>query len=72
MSPELGRILLIIGVVLVVVGGLAALGVRPGPVVGRAYRHLLQLRLDAGPVGEQAAREELLHWWADQPESSQT
>jgi hypothetical protein len=28
MSPELGRIILIIGVVLVVVGGLAALGVR--------------------------------------------
>jgi len=28
MTPELGRILLIVGVVLVVVGGLAALGVR--------------------------------------------
>jgi hypothetical protein len=28
MSPEVGRILLIIGVVLVVVGGLAVLGVR--------------------------------------------
>jgi hypothetical protein len=28
MSPELGRFLLVIGVVLVVVGGLAALGVR--------------------------------------------
>jgi hypothetical protein len=28
MSPELGRILLVIGLVLVVVGGLAALGVR--------------------------------------------
>jgi hypothetical protein len=28
MTPELGRILLIIGVLLVVVGGLAALGVR--------------------------------------------
>ena len=28
MSPELGRIILIIGVLLVVVGGLAALGVR--------------------------------------------
>ena len=28
MTPELGRILLIIGVVLVVVGGLAVLGVR--------------------------------------------
>ena len=28
MTPELGRVLLIIGVVLVIVGGLAALGVR--------------------------------------------
>jgi hypothetical protein len=28
MSPELGRVLLVIGIVLVVVGGLAALGVR--------------------------------------------
>ena len=28
MSPELGRLLLVIGIVLVVVGGLAALGVR--------------------------------------------
>ena len=28
MTPDLGRILLIIGIVLVVVGGLAALGVR--------------------------------------------
>jgi hypothetical protein len=28
MSPELGRILLVIGVVLVIVGGLAALGLR--------------------------------------------
>ena len=28
MSPELGRVVLLIGVVLVVVGGLAALGVR--------------------------------------------
>jgi hypothetical protein len=28
MSPELGRVLLIVGVVLVVVGGLAVLGIR--------------------------------------------
>jgi hypothetical protein len=28
MSPELGRVVLIVGVVLVIVGGLAALGVR--------------------------------------------
>jgi poly(A) polymerase len=46
------------------------LGVRPGPVVGRAYRHLLDLRLEHGPLGEERAREELLRWWAEQPESS--
>ena len=28
MSPELGRVLLVIGIVLIVVGGLAAIGVR--------------------------------------------
>ncbi|HEX2765177.1 MAG TPA: DUF2905 domain-containing protein [Candidatus Limnocylindria bacterium] len=28
MSPELGRIILVIGIVLVVIGGLAAMGVR--------------------------------------------
>jgi poly(A) polymerase len=46
------------------------LGVRPGPVVGRAYRHLLELRLDRGPLAPDLAREELLRWWAGQPESS--
>jgi poly(A) polymerase len=45
------------------------LGIRPGPVVGRAYRHLLELRLDRGPLPEDVAREELLAWWALQPES---
>jgi poly(A) polymerase len=49
---------------------MAALGVRPGPVVGRAYQHLLQLRLDSGLVGEDAARAELMRWWAEQPEST--
>lgn len=43
------------------------LGVEPGPVVGRAYRHLLNLRLDRGPLGKEAAKQELLRWWADQP-----
>jgi poly(A) polymerase len=46
------------------------LGVRPGPVVGRAYRHLLELRLDHGPLDPDVARDELLRWWAGQPESS--
>jgi poly(A) polymerase len=45
------------------------LGVSPGPVVGRAYRHLLELRLDRGPLDPADAREELLDWWADQPEN---
>jgi poly(A) polymerase len=45
------------------------LGVSPGPVVGRAYRHLLELRLDRGPLDPADAREELLRWWADQPEN---
>jgi poly(A) polymerase len=41
------------------------LGIGPGPDVGKARAHLLELRLDRGPLGEDAAREELLRWWAD-------
>ena len=43
------------------------LGIAPGPLVGRAYAHLLTVRLDAGLLGEAAARAELLEWWARQP-----
>ncbi|MGL4746040.1 MAG: CCA tRNA nucleotidyltransferase [Dermatophilaceae bacterium] len=46
-----------------------ALGIRPGPVLGRAYQHLLGVRLDEGMVGKDVARERLLDWWAEQPES---
>ncbi len=42
---------------------MAALGIGPGPDVGRAYRFLLELRLDQGLVGEDRAREALLAWW---------
>ena len=45
------------------------LGIAPGPVLGRAYKHLLAVRLDQGPLGPEGAREELLRWWAEQPES---
>jgi poly(A) polymerase len=38
--------------------------------VGRAYDHLLELRLDRGPMSPQDAEAELRRWWADQPESS--
>ncbi|MGH1564361.1 CCA tRNA nucleotidyltransferase [Mumia sp. DW29H23] len=40
------------------------LGIGPGKVVGDAYRFLLDLRLDRGPLGEDVAREALLSWWA--------
>ena len=40
------------------------LGVPAGPIVGKAYEFLLELRLERGPLGEEAAKAELLSWWA--------
>ena len=45
------------------------LGIPPGPVLGRAYKFLLAVRLDDGPIGPEAAAERLRAWWAEQPES---
>ncbi|MGK5554094.1 CCA tRNA nucleotidyltransferase [Actinomadura kijaniata] len=42
------------------------LGIRPGPLVGKAYRFLLDLRLDRGPIGKEAAAAELRRWAAEQ------
>src|SRR5690606_14262561 len=42
------------------------LGVPPGPVVGKAYRYLLGLRMEHGPLREDVARERLLQWWEQQ------
>ena len=41
------------------------LGIAPGPDVGRAYRYLLELRLDAGPIGKDAAAAALRQWAAE-------
>ncbi|GAA2674740.1 CCA tRNA nucleotidyltransferase [Nonomuraea recticatena] len=38
------------------------LGVGPGPVIGKAYKFLLELRLDKGLIGKDAATEALLAW----------
>jgi poly(A) polymerase len=38
------------------------LGVPPGPVVGRAWRHLKELRLERGPLSREEAEAELLAW----------
>lgn len=46
------------------------LGIAPGPVLGRAYKHLLAVRMDEGLIGREAAIEALQAWWAQQPESS--
>ncbi len=43
---------------------MAILGIPPGREVGEAYRYLLELRMDRGPLGEDEARRELLDWWA--------
>jgi poly(A) polymerase len=40
------------------------LELKPGREVGEAYRFLLDLRLDAGPLGEDEAERRLREWWA--------
>jgi poly(A) polymerase len=40
------------------------LGIPPGREVGEAYHHLLELRMDRGPMDEDEARTALLAWWA--------
>ena len=40
------------------------LQVKPGPMIGKAYEHLLELRLEHGPLGKERARAELVSWWS--------
>ncbi|MFH8367961.1 CCA tRNA nucleotidyltransferase [Streptomyces sp. NPDC018031] len=42
------------------------LGLGPGPEVGKAYKHLLELRLEHGPMERDAAVAALKEWWAEQ------
>jgi poly(A) polymerase len=42
------------------------LGVPPGPVVGKAWRHLKELRLEEGPLGRDEAAARLLTWAKEQ------
>ncbi len=42
------------------------LDLRPGPMVGQAYRFLLELRLDEGPLGAEEAEVRLRDWYAAQ------
>jgi poly(A) polymerase len=45
---------------------MAHLGIAPGPLVGRAWNMLLELRIEQGPMDEDAARAALDAWWTQQ------
>jgi poly(A) polymerase len=40
------------------------LSVPAGPIIGKAYEYLLELRLEHGPLGTERAEQELKNWWA--------
>jgi len=44
---------------------MAILGLRPGPLVGEAYRFLLEARLDEGPLGAEEAERRVRDWYAE-------
>ena len=41
----------------------------PGPMVGKAWRYLKELRLDRGPMSREEAEEALRQWWAAEQQS---
>ena len=43
------------------------LGIGPGRHIGQALDHLLEIRLEEGPLGEDEAYARLDAWWAAQP-----
>jgi poly(A) polymerase len=44
---------------------MAILGIASGPLVGKAYKHLLALRMEHGPLGHDRAVSELRSWYAE-------
>jgi poly(A) polymerase len=44
---------------------MSLLGIPPGPLVGQAYKHLLALRMERGPLGPEQAEAELRRWAAE-------
>jgi poly(A) polymerase len=46
---------------------MAVLGLPPGREVGAAYKFLLELRIDRGPMSEAEAEAALREWWAAHP-----
>lgn len=50
---------------------MALLGLKPGPVVGKAYKFLLDERMEHGPLDPAVAEARLRDWWAGQPEAAE-
>ena len=48
------------------------LGIRPGPLVGEAWNHLLELRIEHGPMTEEEALAALDAWWAQRTTEAAT
>jgi poly(A) polymerase len=46
------------------------LGVEPGPIVGRALEHLMELRLERGPIDEGEAYRMLDAWWVTERDTA--
>ena len=40
------------------------LDIKAGPEVGKAYKYLLELRIENGPLGPEEAKKRLLEWWS--------
>ncbi|QDG65156.1 CCA tRNA nucleotidyltransferase [Pseudarthrobacter sp. NIBRBAC000502772] len=49
---------------------MSILNLKPGPVVGRAYKFLLEERMEHGPLQPDDAEARLLAWWSEQPEAA--
>ncbi len=45
---------------------MALLGLQPGPLVGKAYKYMLGLRMERGPLSPEEAEAELRRWAAEQ------
>ena len=44
---------------------MSILGVGPGPAIGQAYKFLLELRMEQGPLESEQAEAALRTWWSD-------
>ena len=47
------------------------LDIEPGPMVGKAWKHMKDVRLDQGPLEREDAILELKKWWTEEQESEE-